>query len=98
LRHLFPAHLSQRKPAGQCLTKPSQLGDIELVCLEGFAMIHRQRTRVGRSYQMLPRWGGGDYHIPGLEQLEEQEGMFMKWVTRQEMKIEHSEGHAGLLP
>src|SRR5262245_10238633 len=71
LRHLCSAHLPQCKPAEQCLTKPSQFVDIELVCLEGFAMIHGQLTRIDSSYQVLPRWGGGNYHISGLEQLEE---------------------------
>jgi hypothetical protein len=32
-----------------------------------------------------------------LEQLEEQQGICMEWVTRQEMKIEYGEGHTGLL-
>jgi hypothetical protein len=45
---------------------------------------------------VLPRWGGSDHHIPGLKLPEEQQGMVMEWITRQAMKIEHSEGHAGL--
>jgi len=32
-----------------------------------------------------------------LEQLEEQRGIRMEWVTREEMKIEYGEGHTGLL-
>jgi hypothetical protein len=97
LRHLFQAHLPQFKPAGQCLTEPSQLVDIELTCLEGFSMIRLQLTRIGSSYQVLPSGGWGNHHIPGLKQLEEQQGMFMEWITGQEMKIEDGEGHAGLL-
>ena len=45
----------------------------------------------------LPRQGGGNDHIPGLEQLEEQRGIYMEWVTRQEMKIEYGEGYRRLL-
>jgi hypothetical protein len=71
--------------------------DIELFCLKGFATIHGQRARIGCSYQALPRWGGGNDHIPGLEQLEEPQGICMEWVTRQEMKIEYGESHTGLL-
>jgi hypothetical protein len=82
LRHLFQAYVPQFKPAGQCLTEPSQLVDIELFCLEGFAVIHGQLTRIGRSDQVLPRWGGSNHHIPGLQQLEEQHGMFMEWIIR----------------
>src|SRR5262252_5574981 len=97
LRHLFQAHLPQFKPAGQCLTEPSQLIDIELFCLKGFATIHRQRARIGCRYQVPPRWGGGNDHIPGLEQLEERQGIWMEWVAREETKIEYGEGHTGLL-
>jgi len=32
-----------------------------------------------------------------LEQLEEQQGICMERVTRQEMKIEYGEGHTGIL-
>src|SRR3974377_2568644 len=70
---------------------------IEVVCRKGYATIHGQRVRIGCSYQVLPRWGGGNDHIPGLEQLEELQGICMEWVTRQEMKIEYGEGHTGLL-
>src|SRR5262249_44391232 len=45
LRHLFEPHLPQFKSAGQCLTESSQLVDIELCCLEGFAMIHGSLPR-----------------------------------------------------
>jgi len=71
LRHLFQAHVPQFKPTGQCLTEPSQLIDIELFCLEGFAMIHGQLARIGRSNQVLPSRGGRNHHIPRTQQLEE---------------------------
>ena len=45
----------------------------------------------------MPRWGGGNDHSPRWEQLEEQQGICMEWITRQEMKIEYGEGHMGLL-
>jgi hypothetical protein len=96
LRHLFQAHLPQFKPDGQRPTEPSQLTDIKLFCLKGFATIYAQRTRIDCSYQLLPRWGGSNDHIPGLQQLEEQLGIWMEWVTRQEIKIEYGEGHMGL--
>jgi|SRR5215471_7470656 len=97
LHHLCQTHLPQDKPAGQGLTEPSQFIDVELFSLKGFAMIHDQLARIGRSDQVLPCWGGGDYHIPGLKQLEEQQGTCVEWVTRQEMKIEYGEGHVGLI-
>src|ERR1700741_441058 len=70
--------------------------DIELFCLEGLAAVH-SRARIGCRYQMLPRRRGCNDCIPGLEQLEEQRGVWMKRVTRQQMKIEYGEGHRGLL-
>src|SRR4030095_2532026 len=36
-------------------------------------------------------------YISWLQQLEEPQGMFLEGVALQEMKIEHGEGHAGLL-
>jgi hypothetical protein len=95
--HVFQANLPQFKPAGQCLTEPSQPIDIELFRLKGFAMVHGQRTRIGCSYQVLPCRGGGNDHIPRLEQLEEQRSIRMEWVTRKETKIEDGERHTGLL-
>jgi hypothetical protein len=97
LRHLFRAHLPEFRPVGQRLTKPSQPVDIELFRLKGFAAIHDQRVRIGRSDQLPPRRGGGDDHIPGLELPEEQRGIRMERVAREEMKIEYGEGHRGLL-
>jgi hypothetical protein len=97
LRHLFKAHLPQFKPGRQCLREASQPVDIELFCLKGFATIHDQRVWIGQSYQLPPRRGGGDDHIPGLELPEDERGVCMEWVTRQEMKIEYGESHAGLL-
>jgi hypothetical protein len=97
LRHLFQAHLPQFKPAGQCLTEPSQPIEIELFCLKGLAMVHGQRARIGCSYQVLPRRGGGNDDIPGLQQLEEQQRIRMEWFTRKETKIEYGEGHTGRL-
>ena len=46
---------------------------------------------------MLPLGGGRNDHIPGLEQLEEQQGIRMERVTREEMEIEYGKGHPGLL-
>jgi hypothetical protein len=55
LRDLCKLHLPQLKPAGQYLTEPSQLIDIELLRLECFPGIHGQLARIGSSYQLLPR-------------------------------------------
>jgi len=93
LRHLFRAHLPQFKPAGQHLTEPSQPVGIELFRLKGFAAIDGQRAGTGCLYQLPPRRGGGDDRIPELKLPEEQGRICMVRVARQQMKIEHGEGH-----
>ena len=97
LRDLFKAHLPQVKPARQCLTEPFQLIGIELFRLKGFATMHGQPVRPGRSDQLPPRRGGGNDRVPGLELPEEERGICMERVARQQMKIEYGEGDTGLL-
>src|SRR5215510_168074 len=72
LPHLCEAHLPQDKPAGQRLTEAPQLVDVERSWSKGLARIPRQLARIPRGYQVVPRGGGGNDHIPGFEQREEQ--------------------------
>src|SRR5262249_11921136 len=73
-----------------------QLIGIELFHLKGFTAIHGHRVRRSqRPAAATP--GGGDDHIPGLELLEQQRGICMERVARQEMKVEYGEGHRGVL-
>ena len=51
---------------------------------------------IGCSHLLPPRRGGGGDYIPGLELPEEQRGIGMERVARQQMRIEHGEGHRGL--
>jgi hypothetical protein len=96
LCHLIRAHLPQLKPGGQCLTEPSQLVYLKPLRLEGFPRIHGQLARIGSRYQVLPSWGWGNHHIPGVQQLEERCGGFILWISRREMEIEDGEGHLRL--